>query len=390
MRVVIWFKFSLTGIRNALRRSMLSRSSMPVQKNYLRRIVFRYILYAWGVPLLIVGIAAALEFAVDGVDVGYIYDPEFGFCWISNPTANIIVFGVPVLIILLVNSVFFALAIVAIRKTEKNVTRSGKRLGTLTSVTENASQVDEITDNKVIENNVPEVYDKKRISSSRSGSSSCNELNGRHSSEEGTDRQESTMKRKRIFSAEIIRGRRNNILTSSKYGKTQIKARTNVLLYIKMSTVMGFSWFLGFAAAFTQITVLWFIFEISVPLQGVSILVAFVCKRRVFRLYRSRFFPNDSKSKIPSQNEAATEPKGNKNKSKMRQSAGDTSDDDVFENDDGIHNESKISSVSELNEDTGGESIPQPQHLSPNTTASDPKNSYSYINHAFSNHKSLG
>ena len=48
---------------------------------------------------------------------------------------------------------------------------------------------------------------------------------------------------------------------------------------------MGFSWFIGFAAAYIQTDVLWYIFVAMNSLQGAFIFIAFMCNGRVWRLW---------------------------------------------------------------------------------------------------------
>lgn len=80
--------------------------------------------------------------------------------------------------------------------------------------------------------------------------------------------------------------RRSSVLPLARSKPSMSEAKINVFLYVKMSTVMGFVWAIGFAAAVAETPVLWYIFEIFLPLQGVFILIAFICKRRIFRLYK--------------------------------------------------------------------------------------------------------
>lgn len=69
------------------------------------KILPRYALYAYGLPLVIVSIAVAINFCnctgQFSVDYGRL------FCWISNPTANMIFFGCPLALALLANIFLF-------------------------------------------------------------------------------------------------------------------------------------------------------------------------------------------------------------------------------------------------------------------------------------------
>ena len=55
-----------------------------------------------------------------------------------------------------------------------------------------------------------------------------------------------------------------------------------------MSTVMGLTWTVGITAAIVNNPILWYIFEISVPIQGILIFISFVCKRRVLEMLKSK------------------------------------------------------------------------------------------------------
>ena len=52
---------------------------------------------------------------------------------------------------------------------------------------------------------------------------------------------------------------------------------------------MGFAWGLGFAAAAVNNIILWGMFELSVPLQGIFIFAAFVCKASIWKKYKALF-----------------------------------------------------------------------------------------------------
>ena len=83
---------------------------------------------------------------------------------------------------------------------------------------------------------------------------------------------------------------------ASKSRFSSTSARVNVFVYIKMSTVMGFTWSVGFVSAIMpQVAALRYIFELLVPMQGIFIFFAFICKRRVWNLYKE--FKNPHKNK---------------------------------------------------------------------------------------------
>lgn len=67
----------------------------------------------------------------------------------------------------------------------------------------------------------------------------------------------------------------------------QKKPKGLFLVYVKLSTIMGFTWILGFVAAFTEIQELWYVFSIFNSLQGASVCVAFVFNHRVLLQYRA-------------------------------------------------------------------------------------------------------
>lgn len=75
------------------------------------------------------------------------------------------------------------------------------------------------------------------------------------------------------------------------------QSKINIVVYIKMSSVMGFIWAIGFAAVLAETKVLWHIFEMSVPLQGIFIFISFVCKKRVFILYKKLIIGSKSHSR---------------------------------------------------------------------------------------------
>ncbi|KAI8496471.1 hypothetical protein Bbelb_257700 [Branchiostoma belcheri] len=72
--------------------------------------LYKYVLYTWLVPVPVVLATVIVEFG-SSVRVGYGEQ-----CWIGNPTASLVAFGVPVLCALLVNVVLVTFVLVAIRK----------------------------------------------------------------------------------------------------------------------------------------------------------------------------------------------------------------------------------------------------------------------------------
>eukprot|EP00057_Strongylocentrotus_purpuratus_P027644 XP_011682118.1 PREDICTED: uncharacterized protein LOC105446693 [Strongylocentrotus purpuratus] len=70
---------------------------------------------------------------------------------------------------------------------------------------------------------------------------------------------------------------------------TYSKQLSDLWINVKMSTLLGFTWIFGFVAAFADVTALWYIFIILNSLQGVYIFIAFICNKRVFKLWRDSF-----------------------------------------------------------------------------------------------------
>ncbi len=73
------------------------------------------------------------------------------------------------------------------------------------------------------------------------------------------------------------------------------KSKTNagakgkrLVLYIKLSIVMGLTWVFGFIASLIGSTVLWYLFVIFNTLQGLFICLGFACNRKVFRLVKAK------------------------------------------------------------------------------------------------------
>ena len=72
----------------------------------------RYAAYAYGLPLLIVATSVAIDCTDCGFDVGY----GRIICWMSNPLANFLFFGLPLIVSLLANFGLFAATIAGIRR----------------------------------------------------------------------------------------------------------------------------------------------------------------------------------------------------------------------------------------------------------------------------------
>ena len=84
---------------------------------------------------------------------------------------------------------------------------------------------------------------------------------------------------------------------------TTLKHRNNnqnkrlCCIYVKLTTIMGFTWIFGFAATFADIPVLWYIFVVLNTLQGLFISLAFVCKKNVFELFSQMFCKKATESR---------------------------------------------------------------------------------------------
>ncbi|XP_078621299.1 uncharacterized protein LOC144887773 [Branchiostoma floridae x Branchiostoma japonicum] len=72
--------------------------------------LYQYLLYTWLMPVPIVIVTVIVEFG-SSVSVGYGEN-----CWIGNPVANLLAFGVPVFSAILVNAVLATFVLLAIRK----------------------------------------------------------------------------------------------------------------------------------------------------------------------------------------------------------------------------------------------------------------------------------
>ncbi|XP_041476890.1 uncharacterized protein LOC121425023 [Lytechinus variegatus] len=72
----------------------------------------------------------------------------------------------------------------------------------------------------------------------------------------------------------------------NKHKNKESKLSSDLLIYVKMSTLLGFTWVIGFIAAFAGVTALWYIFIILNSLQGVYIFIAFICNKRVLILWK--------------------------------------------------------------------------------------------------------
>jgi len=64
--------------------------------------------------------------------------------------------------------------------------------------------------------------------------------------------------------------------------------KVRLILYIKLSAIMGLTWLFGFIATLAQVSALWYIFILFNSLQGAFICLTFVCTKKVCRLLKEK------------------------------------------------------------------------------------------------------
>ena len=64
--------------------------------------------------------------------------------------------------------------------------------------------------------------------------------------------------------------------------------RKRLLLYAKLSTIMGLTWIFAYIALITDLAVFWYLFIIFNSLQGLFISLAFLCNHKVFRIVKQK------------------------------------------------------------------------------------------------------
>jgi hypothetical protein len=75
---------------------------------------------------------------------------------------------------------------------------------------------------------------------------------------------------------------------------------SNLAIYAKLSTLMGFTWLFGLLAiVVTSTTVFWYFFVIFTSLQGVFVAIAFVMNAKTLALYRKGYQKYSSGSSTP-------------------------------------------------------------------------------------------
>ena len=81
--------------------------------------------------------------------------------------------------------------------------------------------------------------------------------------------------------------------------QTTCNRRSNLSIYAKLSTLMGFSWLFGLLALIvTSTMVFWYLFVIFTSLHGVFVAFAFVFNSKTFNLYKQMFVNSKSASKF--------------------------------------------------------------------------------------------
>ena len=59
--------------------------------------------------------------------------------------------------------------------------------------------------------------------------------------------------------------------------------RSNVAIYVKLSSLMGLTWIIGFIAEVIQLSWFWYVFTVVNGLQGVFLFVSYVCNERTVK-----------------------------------------------------------------------------------------------------------
>ena len=62
-----------------------------------------------------------------------------------------------------------------------------------------------------------------------------------------------------------------------------------VMIYFRISSLLGFNWIIGIIATFANVDWLWVVFDVVNTLQGVGIFLAVVVRKRVLHMYRMSF-----------------------------------------------------------------------------------------------------
>ena len=76
----------------------------------------------------------------------------------------------------------------------------------------------------------------------------------------------------------------------------------------QISTLMGFTWLIGFVAAYVKNAVVWYIFVIFNSLQGTFIFLAFMCNLRVWRLWTQGITTKSTSTSIRKSSNVCADP----------------------------------------------------------------------------------
>lgn len=109
--------------------------SASTNKKIIYQTAYKYMLYGWGSPLLIVTTCVIIEFSSENIIIGYTPQQNCNSpCWISNPLSNLVAFGIPLFLILLLNSYFFVSSARAIKKSSNISKHKGSPKGVTRTV----------------------------------------------------------------------------------------------------------------------------------------------------------------------------------------------------------------------------------------------------------------
>ena len=97
--------------------------------------------------------------------------------------------------------------------------------------------------------------------------------------------------------------------------------RKRLILYAKLSTIMGLTWVFGYVGAVTGSSVIWYFFSVFNSLQGLFICIAFLCNSKVRKLLNARLEKSRSRTSVLSTTLSKTFSKQRSNSSSEKQSA---------------------------------------------------------------------
>ena len=91
-------------------------------------------------------------------------------------------------------------------------------------------------------------------------------------------------------------------IMSSSGGETVTKRRhgkgKRLILYAKLSTIMGLTWVFGYVGAVTGSSVMWYLFVICNSLQGLFICISFLCNSKIRKLLNARLEKSRSRTSV--------------------------------------------------------------------------------------------